>query len=90
MFDKQYYEDKKVKLGQKLGQKKNKVIQDMASLLQDYLNDEQDIIKELQEITKNESKIREANPVEVGSEEVSKDGEGKVRPNKSDSPKKTK
>jgi len=105
MFDKQYYEDKGKKLSQKLAGKRLGVIQGMINLLNAYIDEEKEVIAELQEVdkalaegkgvedkgtTNNESQSGETNTVPDGGEEVSKDGEGEVRPDKSDSPKKTK
>jgi hypothetical protein len=105
MFDKPYYEDKGKKLTTKLYSKRLEVIQTMWNVLNAYIGEEKEIVAELQEIdkvlaegkvvedkgtTNNESQSGETNTVPDGGEEVSKDGEGEVRPDKSDSPKKTK
>jgi hypothetical protein len=105
MFDKPYYEDKGKKLTTKLHSKRLDVIQTMWNVLNAYIGEEKEIVAELQEIekafaenvanenketTNNESQSGETNTVEDGGKEVSKDGEGEVRPDKPDSPKKTK
>ncbi len=61
-------------------------------MLNDYLKENQSDTQELIDINQvlNESQSGETNAVENGSKEVSKDGEGEVRPDKSDSTEETK
>ena len=81
-YDKQYYQDKKIKLAQKLRNKKSTIIQDMVRLLNDYLADEREIIGEINEINKNESENETENEskegknkdIQNGGKKVSKEG----------------
>ncbi len=64
MFDQKYYEDKKVKLEQRLAQKKNRVIGLMAQTMQTYFDEEREIMADIQEINmRMETRISPPPPV---------------------------
>ncbi|MAG45133.1 hypothetical protein CL633_04585 [bacterium] len=58
MYNEKYYQDKKIKLRQKLTSKQNEFINDVLVLAQRFSNDRQDLSQSFTEITKQEEESK--------------------------------
>ncbi len=75
MYDKTYWETRRKELATRIGQKKDKTINDIVNVLNEYFAEQSEVVKSLNEIAEHmkansESEVEPVEPSETADEEA--------------------